>query len=68
MHDADISWASGPPHTGMQDAGRGVAGPTAALLRLRASLVLIASERPLYPIVFPHGFPMLVIPPDRNML
>jgi len=23
---------------------------------IRASLVLIASERPLYPIVFPHGF------------
>jgi len=30
--------------------------------------VLTASERTLYLFVFPHGFPMLVIPPDRIML
>ena len=42
--------------------------PIAEADALRASLVLITSERPLYPIVFPHGFPMLVIPPDPNML
>jgi len=35
---------------------------------IRASLVLTASERPLYALVFPQGFPILVIPQDRNML